>query len=183
MEVITDEIGFNSLQENSFIGTIPQFTKSAVKFVGKNNVLFCEPGVKLANSNITFYGDNSLIYLSTSKHVLRLNISVYHNNCFFIGKNVFTNRNLYAICSEQKHIFIGNNCYLSFGIWMRIADPHLIYSIDTKKRINLSKSIYIGDSVWVGQDVLLLKGTRIHSGSIVGGGVQSYPTKKCRLIA
>lgn len=31
------------------------------------------------------------------------------------------------------------------------------------------KSVYIGDHVWVGQDSLILKGTQIDSGSIIGG--------------
>ena len=57
----------------------------------------------------------------------------------------------------------------SFGIFVRTADPHLIYDSTTKGRINPSASVFIGDHVWVGQDVLILKGTRIGSGSIVGG--------------
>ena len=51
---------------------------------------------------------------------------------------------------------------------MRIADPHLIYHTDSKKRINPTKSIYLGDHVWIGQSAMILKGTQIHSGSIIG---------------
>lgn len=58
---------------------------------------------------------------------------------------------------------------MALGIWMRNADPHLIYSISTKKRLNLTKSIFIGDNVWIGQQSLILKETQIHSGSIIGG--------------
>lgn len=35
-------------------------------------------------------------------------------------------------------------------------------------RINPTKSIYVGDHVWVGQSVIVLKGSKIHSGSIIG---------------
>ena len=39
----------------------------------------------------------------------------------------------------------------------------------TKKRLNYSKSILIGDHVWIGQNALLLKNTVIGSGAIIGG--------------
>ena len=50
---------------------------------------------------------------------------------------------------------------------MRTADPHLIYDCDTFERINSSKSILIGDHVWLGQNALILKGAAIGSGSIL----------------
>lgn len=53
-------------------------------------------------------------------------------------------------------------------IWIRNADPHLVYDCVSKKRINFTKSIFIGDHVWIGQGALILKGTKIHSGSIIG---------------
>lgn len=69
------------------------------------------------------------------------------------------------------------------GIWIRNADPHLIYDINTKKRINNTKSIFIGDHVWLGQSVIILKGTQIASGSIVGAmGLVSetmIPSNEC----
>ena len=55
----------------------------------------------------------------------------------------------------------------SVGIWLRISDPHLIYDSFTHTRINPTKSIYIGDHVWVGQDVLILKDSYVGSGSIL----------------
>ena len=56
----------------------------------------------------------------------------------------------------------------SLGVWLRTSDAHPIYDSNSKKRINDGKSIYLGDHVWVGQDSLILKGSRIDSGSIIG---------------
>ena len=53
---------------------------------------------------------------------------------------------------------------------MRTADPHLLYSCETKERINESKSVLMGDHVWIGQGALILKGSSIGSGSVIGGG-------------
>ncbi len=74
------------------------------------------------------------------------------------------------VASEQQNIIFGNECLISFGIFVRTADPHLIYDCETKKRINSSKSVLVGDHVWIGQGALILKGNVIGSGSIIGGG-------------
>ena len=145
-------------------------SNSVIKFNGKNNILVIEDGVKLVNSRISFGGDNAVVYLSRNKYIYYLDINAYSNTCVFIGKDNFFNGRLSLIASERKNIIIGDNGLISFGIFVRTADPHLIYSCETKQRINKSKSVLIGDHVWLGQGALILKGTKIGSGSILGGG-------------
>jgi len=43
-----------------------------------------------------------------------------------------------------------------------------MYNTETKERLNQSKSIVIDDHVWVGQNVFILKGSKVGSGSIIG---------------
>lgn len=86
----------------------------------------------------------------------------------FLGRDIYFNGPLNAICSEEKNILIGQNCLISFGVWIRTADPHLIYDTETLSRINPSLSVLIGQSVWIGQQALILKGAEIGSGSIIG---------------
>lgn len=153
---------------NKVLGEFPRLENSKITFDGAGNVLYCEPGVRLKNSTIEFRGDNSLVYLSESRHLYFLNMVIYHqSNCFF-GKHNYMNGPLKAILSERKNIVVGEEGQFSFGIWMRLADPHLIYDVETRKRINPSRSIYIGDHVWIGQGATLLRGTRVGSGSIIG---------------
>ena len=85
-----------------------------------------------------------------------------------MGSNNRMTSTLSVIVSEEKHVFLGNDVLLSIGVWIRNSDAHLIYSTETHERTNDAKSIFIGDHVWIGQDVMLLKGCQIASGSIIG---------------
>lgn len=170
--IITEERQFLELTNDNRLagGGLPHLNNSKVIFHGKGNILFCEPSVTLANSTITFNGDNSIVYLCRNRHTYRLSASVNRDTVLYIGKHNYMNGALNIVLSEQKHCFIGNDGMFSFGIWIRNADPHLVYSCETGKRLNLSKSVFIGDHVWLGQSVFLLKGTQIDSGSIIGAG-------------
>ena len=147
--------------KNQILHNDPKLINSNITFNGKSNILICEENVVLNGSNIIFNGDNSIIYLSSNYNHYKLFVNIFNNSVLFIDENNYFNSKLYMILSEEKSIF-------AHGIWIRSADPHLIYDMATMKRINLTKDIYIGDHVWIGQDVLLLKGTEIGSGSIIG---------------
>ena len=99
-----------------------------------------------------------------------MNVHAYSNTCIYIGRDNYFNGRATLIASERKNIIIGDDGLFSFGIYVRTADPHLLYSGETKERINESKSVLMGDHVWIGQGALLLKGSSIGSGSVIGGG-------------
>ena len=157
-----------NLENNEFIGEIPKLTNSQININGKNNTLVCEEDVNLWNSRIDFNGNNSIIYLSSNKFDYAVNISINENNICFIGKNNFFNGITTIVLSESKNVIIGADCLFSYEVSLRVADVHLIYHTKTKERLNHSKSIYVGDHVWLGQNALILKGTQIGSGSIIG---------------
>jgi len=149
----------------------PKLRNAKIIFNGSNNVLYCEdPDIVIANCALTFNGDNSIIYLSKSRREYKVNIDMHHNSVVYIGKNNYFNGPLSMSTSEQKNIIIGDDCLFSFGCWIRTADPHLVYDTETRKRLNHSRSVLIGDHVWLGQNAMVLKGSRIGSGAIVGAG-------------
>lgn len=168
MNIIEKKEDLLNLKCNKFKGELPIMENSKIVFNGSNNILFCDKSVILNNSIIEFNGDNSIIFLASNIHKYCLSLSINHNSTLYIDKNNYFNGNIHIILSEESNLIIGKNSLFSFGIWLRTADPHLIYDNKTKFRINKSKSIYIGDHVWIGQNALLLKGTNIDSGSIVG---------------
>lgn len=59
---------------------------------------------------------------------------------------------------------------LSRGISIRNHDSHHIFDMKLGTRLNYNKAINIGDRVWIGRDVKLMKGFAIGRDSVVGAG-------------
>lgn len=66
-------------------------------------------------------------------------------------------------------VTIGEECMFSINIMLSQADHHLIFDLQTHKRINVNKNIFIGNHVWIGRNVQLLGGCYIPDNCIVGG--------------
>lgn len=154
--------------DNKIIGNI-EYKNSEITFNGDNNIFICKGNLLLENCKIRFTGSNSLIYIDENNYPISLNMRVGNDSVIYIGKDSYINRTSHLYATERKNIIIGNELLLSFDTYFRTADAHIIYDCNTKKRINPSKSILIGDRVWIGQQSLILKGTCIGSGSIIGG--------------
>lgn len=148
--------------KNSFLES------STVSFSGTGNILYVEEGVRLSRSVIKFLGNNCLVYLKKSRRVFSVTVDIYNNSTVYIGGENYFNGPLHMSASEEKNIVIGDNGLYSFDIWVRTADPHLVYSTESHERTNPSKSVFIGDHVWVGQSAIILKKSIIGSGSIIG---------------
>lgn len=171
MAIIKNKDDIVKLEDgNQICGAFPELDNSEIIFMGRNNMLFCEEGVRLQGSTLQFNKNDSVIYLGSNRQVYKLNVSLWHESVFHMGRGNYINQNIQVLLGEQRHCFIGDNCMFSWEITIQNSDAHPVYSVETGKRVNLSKSVYIGDHVWVGHDCLLLKGTQIDSGSIIGAG-------------
>lgn len=128
--------------DNKIVGYNPITKNSKIVFNGKNNVLYCEENVTIEDSNLNFCGDNSLIYLRTGGH--RLDVTLFFDSVCHCGQYNGYTKPLRLILSEQKHCFIGDCCLFASDVLIRNSDPHLIYDCESGKRINHTKSIFIG---------------------------------------
>lgn len=194
MNVIKQASDFeNLINGNRLCGVTPNLYNSTVQFLGQNNILYCEEGVNIKDSTLCFNANNSVIYLGKNRNPYRLNVSCNNDCVFHMGKDNYINQKITIVLSEQKHCYIGDDGIFAWGICIRNADPHLVYSCENNARLNPTKSVFIGDHVWIGQNVTILKGTEIDSGSIIGamslvtgkkiGNNQSWGGVPCRKIS
>ncbi|APV41531.1 hypothetical protein PFAS1_20005 [Pseudomonas frederiksbergensis] len=136
-----------------------------LKFRGENNVVVVADGAEIKNSIFDFRASNAVIYIGTS--FLRAYILLGHGVSISIGKgSTFTNTcNITA--AEGHDICIGEDCMIAEEVYITNTDGHPVFD-KSGHRINSGKSIYIGDHVWIGRGAEILKGVKVHSGSIVG---------------
>ena len=64
-------------------------------------------------------------------------------------------------------ITIGRDCLFA-AVKFRSTDSHFIFDCDTGDRLNPDGPIFVGDNVWLAEDVLLLRNATVGSGSVVG---------------
>lgn len=85
---------------------------------------------------------------------------------------------------EGTCIKIGKDCLFSSDVELRTGDSHAVKNLQNE-RINKSKNIMIGDYVWIGHKVIVLKGVQIENNTIVGIGsvVTKSPKKEYVAIA
>ena len=100
-------------------------------------------------------------------------ISVYEGGILTFGKNTQLTAESALVC--EREIIFGNDCLLSWDILIMDSDSHRIYELD-QKVANYPKPILIGDNVWIGCRVTILKGVIIPNGCVIGSG--SVVTKR-----
>ena len=68
---------------------------------------------------------------------------------------------------EGTNISVGSDCLFSGGIHIRTGDSHTLTDLKGR-RINPSRDVSIGEHVWVGRGVTILKGGALADSSVVG---------------
>src|SRR5690606_35108875 len=76
----------------------------------------------------------------------------------------YINSNVNIACYNK--IIIGHNVAISENVVIRDSDNHKIIGSNRK----ISQPIIIEDNVWIGMNVIILKGVRIGSGSVIAAG-------------
>ena len=166
METVGNNDEIQKLSNNKIIGN-PNLVNSNISFNGNNNILYCESNVNIVNSSIRFIGDNSLIYLSSNKNNYPLNIQIFQSSVIYMGKNNTLSATVNMDIQEHQNLIIGDECIIGSNTTFKTSDGHLIYDSESKIRINPSKSIFIGDHVWIGHQSYICKGAILGSGLIL----------------
>lgn len=133
-----------------------------LEFKGCNNIVFFAGAS--SSINIIFCQNNSLVFIGDKAG--SGNIKISNDSVCYIGNNTSFN-GVHMGVFESKNIIIGSDCMFSWGIWLDTTDHHMIFS-ESYERINVGKSIYMGDHIWCARELAILKGSFAASGCILG---------------
>ena len=134
---------------------------------GKGNKIFIGDDTRIEYCKFTFFGEESTLKIGCG--VLMDNMEFHFenkNNEIIIGNKAGFARNIQLAACEGTKIIIGDESIFAHDTLIRTTDSHSILNAEGK-RINPAQDIVIGNHVWVGLGVLILKGSRIADNTIV----------------
>lgn len=120
------------------------------------------PGVSPVCKSYIYLSKNARLHFKGNASLSR-GISIRCLGDIHFGENFYCNCGVTIICS--KEIVFGNGCLLGWNIHLRDCDGHNI--MNNGKIINPNKTINVGNHVWIGQDVKILKGCSIPDECVV----------------
>lgn len=164
------------------------FLKSkAITIRGKSKIRLKKGAQYIAHNNgslVIGYGDgatatfeysgSNLELLEKSKLIINGNTRVGYNSSIRLEKNaqLIIGDNTYisakALIRVAKSIKIGNNCAISWNVTIMDSDFH-DYKVNKILQEN-TKEVIIEDNVWIGNNVIILKGVHIGKNAIVAAG-------------
>ncbi len=146
-----------------------KLVKTLIAIRGKGNKIESSNST-IVRSQIIVEGFNNKLILGENVNLRNIKVILRGENCMItIGKNTIFNGGRIVNEGTDNLIQIGENCLFSDQIEIWSSDTHKIFDIN-KNIINKEKPIFIGNKVWVGCRVIILKGTTIKNGSIIGMG-------------
>lgn len=177
-----DESG--QLIANSSISDVPGAT---IKLIDESSELEIYQPHSFKNTKITV-GKNCKVVIKKNASVKEsMTLLTKKSNNVFIGEN-FNVRSIDLICRSEPKTFIkiGDNFLGSSQIVFRASDAHTVFDKTSKRALNIPKfGITVGDHVWMGQRVTLLKDVTIPNNCVVSFGalVTSKPFLENSVIA
>ena len=145
---------------------------------GKINLIFCTLLHKIIHPGIIMRGFSSLhpstevIIQNKGTITIGKNVSTQRRVTFSsvggnisIGNNVSFNRNDIIVC--HNNISIGDNCIFGPNILIYDHDHKFNFNEIFRDTYNTSP-IIIENNCWIGSNVVILRGTHVGEGSIIG---------------
>lgn len=163
MEIVDAGKNNRLIADPSFLSA----TDGAISFTGDDSVVTIGPDCKANGINLSV-GRNSVVTIGEGASLANVLIFASDRGCVEIGPGTALGAHVRLLLHEPGSISIGAGCLFSSRVDLTVSDMHSIVDLASGERINAAKNVFVGDSVWIGIDAMLLKGASIGPGSIIG---------------
>lgn len=155
---------------NSVILGNAKLNRCVIRIRGKNNIVEIGSHNLLRDCMITLSGDGCKVTIGENGTFIRVEIVCEDNGSSVkTGDRCICAGAAHFAATEGKRIEIGDDFLCSNAVTIRTGDSHSIYD-ETGKRINGGKDVKISDHVWIGNQVIILKGVELGRDVVVGSG-------------
>ena len=150
--------------------------KSDISFYGKENKIDLK-NCEIFNSTIFLRGEGHRLIIEEGVHLYNMWIKIIGSgNTVHIGKKSSFGSGHIISGGKGTDIQIGQGCMIAEGVDIWSTDTHSIFQ--DGELINPPVSITIGNHVWIGKNVAILKGVTIGDNAVIG--MRSLVTKSIR---
>jgi acetyltransferase-like isoleucine patch superfamily enzyme len=166
-------VSINGNVDSSRIETYDGFLDNcngSINFDGCGNTLIIRKPSRLQGVYITLSAGGSII-VDRDVHASGLILHARGAGARVeVGHGVAVNGDLDANAAEPSTISIGADCLFGSNCRINSSDIHHILDADTGERLNPARDVHIGEHVWLGGGVSVMKGAVIGRDSVVAAG-------------
>lgn len=138
-------------------------------FAGSCNKISIGLGSKIENVEFEVRGDNNCINIGRNVVLRDSIIAVSDNGSFIsIGDDTVIGKGAKVVALESAKVQIGSNCLFSTNVSIMNSDSHSIIDLYDNSRKNAAQDVNIGNHVWFGENVTVLKGVEIQDDVVIG---------------
>ena len=146
------------------------YDRSPVKIIGNNNVLNIHSNNQFYKLELIINGSNNSISIDEGCWGSLKIIIDTDNTQVKIGKNCVFRGVECGLWEKGSSLTLGDEVMAARDTRLYVSDFHSIIDINTMNAINQGKEISIGNHVWIGERVMVLKNNTIADDVIVAAG-------------
>lgn len=140
--------------------------KCSLRFNGQGNTIQLDE-CDLYNTSIFIRGTGHTLIVGKGVQLENIRIKIIGtSNCVRIGAGTTMGGGNIICGGKEIPIFVGEKCVVADGVDIWSTDTHSI--TQRGELINAPRPIHIGNHVWIGKDVAILKGVSVGDNAVIG---------------
>lgn len=170
MPIVTRLAPYQDEHGNEIVYSGPVHEQVRIKFTGSHNRLVVADGARIRKLIVDFDCNGGECTIGSNRDVplFEAAIRVGQDSRVQIGSNVSATSAVAMSATEGANISVGDDVMFASENQVRADDGHPIFDVRSGKRVNVSRSISIGSHVWLGRGAVVLGGSEIGDGSVLG---------------